>query len=173
LDANLKYANDSGFFLDIGLSLLDTEVTDVTDSPFVLGAELANSPPFSMSVLAAQDFELGNDNLLTISANVSHTDDTIKQTLVTAAIPTKELRTQPSYTLVNANATYRFGGEQQYSLSLFGKNLTEERYCGFLGVNEQGRVYQDGDTPGFSFTATCRVDSGSTRTVGVGFNVDF
>jgi iron complex outermembrane receptor protein len=173
LDANLKYANDSGFFLDIGLSLLDTEVTDVTDSPFVLGAELANSPPFSMSVLAAQDFELGNDNLLTISANVSHTDDTIKQTLVTAAIPTKELRTQPSYTLVNANATYRFGGEQQYSLSLFGKNLTEERYCVFLGVNEQGRVYQDGDTPGFSFTATCRVDSGSTRTVGVGFNVDF
>ena len=171
-DANLKYANDSGFYLDLGLSILDTEITDVTDSPFVEGAELANSPPFSLSILGSQDFEIG-DNVLTVSANVSHTDDTIKQTLVTAAIPTTDLRTQPSYTLVNANATYRFGREQQYSLSLFGKNLTEERYCGFIGVNEQGAVYQDGIGTSFSYTATCRVDSGSVRTVGVGFNVDF
>lgn len=172
-DANLKYANDSGFFLDVGLSILDTEVTDVTDSPFLEGAELANSPPFSMSLLAAQDFELSSGGVLSVSANISHTDDTIKQTLVTAAVPTKELRTQPAYTLLNANATYRFGAEQQYALSVFGKNLTEERYCGFIGVNEQGRVYQNSSGPSFSYTATCRVDSGSTRTLGVGFNVDF
>jgi iron complex outermembrane receptor protein len=173
LDANLKYANDSGFYLDLGLSLLDTEITDATDSPFAEGEELANSPPVSFFAVAAKDFELGSGNLLTLMANASFTDDTIKQTLVTAQLPTKALRTQPSYTLIDASATYRFGGDRQYSLALWGKNLTDERYCGFIGVNEGPRVYLDGDVPGFSFTATCRVDTGSSRTYGVGFNVEF
>ena len=173
-DAHLKYGSDNGFYLDLGVSILDTELTDTEGSSFVEGAELANSPPWSLSLFAQKDYDFGDSGVLTLSANVSHTDDTIKNTLVEAAVGTEDLRTQEAYTLVSANATYRFGSEQQYSISLFGRNLTDEHYCGFRGSSEQTRIYQDTTRArNFGYTATCRVDVGSVRTYGVGFNIDF
>ena len=174
LDGNIRYANDGGFYLDLGFAFLDTEITDVGDSTrFLEGAELANSPSFSGSVTASQDIRVG-DNMLTISGNVTHTGDAIKAVLLNATDRTGNIRTQPAFTLVNANATYRFGIDERYALSIFGKNLTNERYCGFLGVNEANRTFNDGiGARDLSQTVTCRTSRGATRTYGASFVYNF
>ena len=43
-EANLKFANDSGFYAQLGLTYLDSEVTDATDSAFIEGAVLTVLP---------------------------------------------------------------------------------------------------------------------------------
>ena len=179
-DGNLKFANDSGFYLDLGLSILDSEVTEAGDSNFVVGAELASTPGWSASAIASQEYELDNGNLLTISANMSHTDDQVKRTLVNGNSQIEDTLTVEAYTLLNANLTYRFGGDQQYGVSLFGSNLTDEHYCGMVEANEGNNILiATADNPAFmgtralNYNVFCRVDRGSTRTFGASFTVDF
>jgi len=174
LDANVKFANETGFYLDVGLSLLDSEVTEAGTSIFEPGAEVANNPGVSFSVTASQEFELANGSLLSVMANVSHTDDAVKTTLVRAANLLEDTFTQPAYTVVNANVSYRFGGEQQYGFSIFGNNLTDEHYCGGIQINESNLLLADGVNPrGLSYNAICAVTRASTRTFGASLSVDF
>lgn len=171
-DGNVKYANDSGFFLDLGFSLLDSEITDAGDSLFSKGAELGNTPEYSFSIVAAQDFALKNGNEITLTVNVNHTAEHVKQTLVTSADLTTAVRSRPETTLLNANLNYRFGGEQQYALAIFGNNLTDEHYCGGMGVDSGNSVFENG-FKSFHQNVTCRATRASTRTVGASFSVEF
>ncbi|EED32869.1 TonB-dependent receptor, plug [gamma proteobacterium NOR5-3] len=174
-DANLRYGGDNGFFLQAGISLLDTEVTDAEGSLFVEGAELANSPDLSFNVLAQQEFTLNNGNYLTLTANVSHTGDQIKVTQTTGLSEVTDQLTQEAFTLLNANASYRFGSDQQYNLSVYGNNLTGEEFCGAILIND-GNAILGGATNArthINMTALCRVTNASTRTYGVSFAVDF
>ncbi len=171
-DGSVKYASDNGLYIDLGVSLLDTEVTVVAGSQFVEGGELANSPEFSMAATVSQELTLSNGALLTLMGNISHTGDTLRNTIVSSSSETVAARTQPAYTLLNANVTYNFGDQQQYSVALFGNNLTDEHYCGFRGLNEGNTTYESG-LNGFSYAVSCRVDRGSTRTFGASFSYDF
>ena len=174
LDANIKYGNDSGLFLQAGLSLLDTEVTKVEGSDFLLGAELTASPEVSFNVLASQDFEFANGNYLTVTGNVSHTGDQVNLTVTNGDSQIVDQLTQDAYTVFSANASYRFGDDQQYKLSLYGKNLTDEHYCGRILINDNNNILRDSPSPGdFHQNVMCRVGNDSTRTYGVSFNIDF
>ncbi len=174
MDASLKYASGKGFYLDLSLSYLDAEVTAAADSIFVEGGELGDAPTHSFSAVAAQDFEFPNGNLLTVTANLNHVDDFLQGTLNTAANMLGDMRTEPSYTIVNANVTYRFGTDSEYAFSLFGNNLTNEHYRHSRPVQNGNAVLGD-VTPGnaLSMVVTCTLSRATTRTYGASFTVDF
>lgn len=175
-DANIKYGGDSGFYLQAGVSLLDTEVTDAGDGAnFFAGAELANSPGFSFNLLASQEFTFDNGNALTLTTNVAHTGEQVKVTATNGNNRVVDQLTVDDYTLLNANLSYYFGAEQQYNLSAWGKNLTNEHFCGAVLINDGNAIL--GDTVNarahIHMNALCRVTSASTRTYGISFGMDF
>lgn len=176
LDLNVKYGGDSGLYLQAGLSLLDTEVTDAGDSAnFFAGAELASSPSFSFNLLASQEYALDNGNLLTLTGNIAHTGKQVKATATNGNNQIVDQLSVDAYTLLNANISYRFGQAQQYNLSLYGKNLADENFCGGLLVNDGNAIL--GNTvnarSAMHMNALCRVTSASTRTIGASISVDF
>ena len=80
-----------------------------------------------------------------------------------------------AYTLLDANVSYRFGSNQQYNVSLYGKNLTDEQYCGAVLINDGNTILgdtTDGRTS-IHMSALCRVSNASTRTYGVRFGMEF
>ena len=87
--------------------------------------------------------------------------------------------TQEAYTLLNANVSYLFGQDREYSVSLYGNNLTEERYCGHILANDSNNILAEMTNfgrpgPGhFSQVALCRVTNASTRTYGISFGYEF
>ncbi len=174
-DANIRYGGDRGLFLQAGISVLDSEVTDATDSAFVEGAELGNSPEFSYNLLASQEFNLEAGGLLTLTANVSHTGDQVKVTATNGNSQVVDQLSVDAYTLVGANVSYRFGQEEQYNLSVYGRNLTDENFCGAVLLNDGNALL--GDTINarthIHMNALCRVTNASTRTYGVSFGIDF
>lgn len=174
IDANIRYGGDNGLFLQAGISLLDTEVTDATDSSFIEGAELGNSPDLSFNILASQEFQLENA-LLTVTGNVSHTGDQVKVTATSGNSNVVDQLSQDAYTLLSGNISYRFGDEEQYNLSLFGRNLTDEKFCGAILLNDGNTVLGPTTDPvrSIHMSALCRVTNASTRTWGASFSVDF
>ena len=174
-DANIRYGGDRGLFLQAGVSVLDAEVTDATDSSFFEGAELGNSPEISFNLLASQEFDLGNGSLLTLTANVSHTGDQVKVTATSGNSGVVDQLGVAAYTLLNGNVSYRFGEQQQYNLSLYGRNLTDEHFCGAVLINDGNAVLGNVTNPrsAIHMNALCRVTNASTRTYGVSFGVEF
>lgn len=174
LDGSLKYTNDSGLFLQAGISLIDSEVTEDGDSAFFEGAELASTPELSYSLLASQEFELEGGDLITLIANMSYTGEQKEETATKDNALVSDITTRDDYTIFNATAIYRFGAEQQYSMSVYGKNLTNEHYCGAITNNEGGSVINDGITPtSLHYNVFCRVSNASTRTFGASFSMNF
>ena len=77
--------------------------------------------------------------------------------------------------MLNANISYKFGEDLEYNLSLYGKNLTNEHFCGALLINDGNAILADSTNPGTAvhMNVLCRVTSASTRTYGVSFGVEF
>jgi len=176
-DANVRYASDGGFYLQAGVSMLDTEVTKSGDSSFVEGAELAMAPEVSFNLLASQDVQLQSGNMLNLTANISHTGDQVKSTAVSGNANVVDQLTQEAYTLVNANLSYRFGDADQYALSLYGRNLTDEHYCGHILINDGNAILAGpnpkSDKKDTNQSVLCRVTNASTRTFGASISIDF
>lgn len=174
-DANIAYGGGQGLFIQAGISLLDTEVTEAGDSSFVEGAELGNSPDLSFNLLVSQEFGLGNGSLLTLTANVSHTGDQVKVTATGGNSRVVDQLSVDAYTLLDANVSYRFGQEQQYNLSIYGSNLTDEHFCGAVLINDGNAILGNvtNARTHIHMNALCRVTNASTRTYGVAFSVDF
>ena len=174
-DANIAYGGGQGLFLQAGISLLDTEVTEAGDSAFVEGAKLGNSPDVSFNLLGSQEFYLNNGSLLTLTANVSHTGDQVKVTATSGNSRVVDQLSADAYTLLNANVSYRFGGEQQYNLSIYGSNLTDEHFCGAVLINDGNAILGNATNARthIHMNALCRVTNASTRTYGVSFSVEF
>ena len=174
-DANIEYGGGRGLFIQAGISLLDTEVTEAGDSAFVEGAELGNSPDLSFNLLASQEFRLENGSLLTLTANVSHTGDQVKVTATGGNSRVVDQLSVDAYTLLDASLSYRFGQEQQYNLSIYGSNLTDEHFCGAVLINDGNAILGNVTSARahISMNALCRVTNASTRTYGVSFGIEF
>ena len=175
LDASISYGGDNGLYLQAGISLLDSEVTDAGDSNFLEGAELANSPELSYNLLASQDIYFDSGNQLTLTANLSYTDEHVKVTATQGNADVVDQLSVDSYTLLDANISYRFGDSQQYHVSVFGNNLTDEQYCGAVLVNDGNAILGDSinSRTHINMSALCRVSNASTRTYGIAFGMEF
>lgn len=119
-----------GWLVSANLGLLDTELTDVTGIDFDLrqgdfqkGHELPLSPKVTGNAGVSRTFGLGM-NQLTLHADVRY-----QSTSKVKFSPQMPIDVYESRTELNARAAYTFGAARQYELSMFGNNLTNEKYC--------------------------------------------
>src|SRR5690606_18666746 len=73
-DAELTVMPTEGLTLFAGLSLLDTKVDDVPVGAGFLDREATQSPSYTMSFAASQEFSLNDMGSVTVTANAVYTD---------------------------------------------------------------------------------------------------
>jgi iron complex outermembrane receptor protein len=123
------------WLLSANLGFLDTELTDVTgidfDIPpgtpghgdFQKGHELPLSPKFTGNAAVERNFEVSGTRL------TLHADYRYQSSSKVKFSPQVPIDEYTSRSEVNARASLAFGANHQYELSIFGENLTGEKYC--------------------------------------------
>jgi iron complex outermembrane receptor protein len=131
-----NWAPTSQWLITGSVGLLDTEMTDVTgidfDVPlgqpghgdFQKGHELALSPHVTATGAVQRTFDLSGGNSLVFALDGRYQGSS--KVKYSPQVPIDEYDSRFD---LNARATWLFGADQDYSLSLFGYNLTEEKYC--------------------------------------------
>ncbi len=123
IDLELQWVPADTWYLQAGLGYLDAEVTDDGGLTTVqTGAVLQDSPKWTFNGLVQKEFEMG-DNSLALQANFSYRDE------YNSSLDETDFSWVDSSFFINARASYSFGSDQQYELSVWGENLTEERTC--------------------------------------------
>jgi iron complex outermembrane receptor protein len=113
--------------ISAGLGLLDTEITEASPLPFdELGHELQQAPETSYNLLVNKDFELANGRL-SFQVDYAYRDES-SNSLATADLSDKLGEAE----LLGARATYAFGTDEKFEVSVFGENLLESRYCTYM-----------------------------------------
>ena len=133
IEAELLFAPGSGWFVDLGVGLLDSTVardslSEVTGGVLAIeeGRNLNNAPETSINFGIAREVEFANGNLL--SARVDGRYSSSREFHIIDTQETRIYSMDPAYTVVNAQLEYRFGPDAQYRFSVWGKNLTDELY---------------------------------------------
>lgn len=118
------------WLVSANIGLLHTKLTDVTGIDFDLhqgdfqkGHELPLSPKFTGNFAISRSFSVG-DNQLTLRSDARY--QSTSKVKYSPQVPIDEYTSRFE---LNARASYAFGRSQQYELSIFGDNLTSEKYC--------------------------------------------
>ena len=163
IEFDMQYAPGNGWQADFALGLLDTEVEEDSLSERTGGTmsirpgrELTNSPDVTASFKLRKEVELDNGSLLSAVVGLDYTGERNFDLLETAADPVYV--TDPSYTLVNLAANYRFGPDNKYNVSLYGKNLTNETFYTLMQEFDIGNSI---------------LFMGNPRTYGLSLGIDF
>jgi iron complex outermembrane receptor protein len=150
------------WLVSANLGFLDTELTDVTGIDFDLhqgdfqkGHELPLSPEFTGNFSLARSFELGASKL---SLRADYRYQSSSKVKFSPQVPIDEYTARSE---INARAGFAFGADDKYELSVYGDNLTGEKYC----VEIQ-------DLRGVSGSFYCVPNEGEARW-GVQFNANF
>ena len=149
-EIELNTAPADGLFIDLALGFLDTEVLNPTNSP-LLGSELPFAPELSGRLSVRKDWDLANDSTITAEIEGQYSSERWFNLANT--------REGPSNFVSNAQLSYQFGSEQQFRLSLWGKNIFEEEWITF-------------NSPGTAAGADA-VQVSLPRTYGLTFRADF
>ena len=158
LDA--KFALTDNWYLQGAVGYVDTEVTNIDGLPaqanVAVGDEISNTPDLTANVLATYTTDIGAGEL-SVTGSWRYASDYFY------TFTQDSLRgTAPSQNYVNADITYRFGGDLQHSLRVFGKNLTEEFHCSGI---------QDGPAGGINYS--CRIGQYGEAQYGVNLKTSF
>ena len=126
IEFEVKWAPNDAFYVSAGLGLLDTEVIEDSDLPNDdVGHELQQAPPESFNIAAFYDIPVGN-NLLRIGGDYAY------RAAAKNSLATEDLSDEvDKQELLGLRATYIFGDDQRYEVSLIGENLLESRYCSY------------------------------------------
>jgi len=138
LEAELSWAPNEAFFLQVAFNASENEITDISGlSPTTTareGNEKQNTPDFSGNVLATYTWPVENGEVTLMGSYRylgSHVTD----------LDNAPRNTMDARNLLNARVTYNFGSEMQHSVALFGNNLTGELEC--QTMNNGAGVLQD------------------------------
>lgn len=145
LEAEIKWSPKDTWLISGGIGYLDTEVTDVGDLAAVLdkGHELPNSPKLSFNAAILKDFPIANGSVFTLQGDIRYVGTQIDNGFlfninpnpapgtdgvrpVTASID--GVNTKDSQFYLNFRLAYLTANEK-FEVSIWGENLTEERYC--------------------------------------------
>lgn len=178
VDGNIRYANYGGFYLQAGLTYLDSEIKDGGDI-FVDGVPLSNTPQWTAMAMLSQSFNVPNGSL-TLQTNINYTDQRHVATLNDTLVAVDKIDIIDGYTLINASATYRFGESEEYSLGLYINNITDEHFCQDIRFSDGPALIADraifpptGGTQAHTYTTTCAVNNATVRTYGITFGLSF
>lgn len=129
-ELELDWVPASDWLLTGSIGMLHTEITDATGINFNLrqgdfqeGHELPLAPKLTANGGIEKRFALGTNSL------TLHTDLRYQSSSKVKFSPQKPIDEYDSRTEVDARATYAFGDSGRHEVSLFGKNLTSEKYC--------------------------------------------
>ena len=126
----------------LGGAYTDAEFDDyVTDDPLRFGTELVQlkgntpqlTPTWKGNLGADYRFAMGNGADLTVGANLFYTDDVYFDEFNRAPME------EDSYALLNATAVYQ-PADANWSVTLWGKNLTDEQEMADASFSANGRV---------------------------------
>ena len=150
IELNTVTAND--LFFDVSVGFLNTEVKNPTNSS-LLGEELPYAPDLTGRIAVRKDWELANDARITGEIEGQYASGRWFNLANTGG-------KGPSHFVSNAQLSYQFGSEQQYRLSLWGRNIFEEEWITFISP---------GGTQAGADAATLSLP----RTYGLSFRADF
>lgn len=130
LEAEMTWIPVERLTISGGIGLLDTKITDVTGIDFDLGEgdfqkghELPLSPPFTANAVITKTIPIGDNEL---SLRVDGRYQSKSKVKFSPQIPIDEYESRFE---TNARITYSFGMDQRFQFSIFGNNLTSEKYC--------------------------------------------
>ncbi len=161
-EAEVLFAPGNGWFVDLGLGLLRSEVkkdslSEITGGVLAIeeGRSLNNAPETTVNFGITKEFTLANSNVLSARLDGRYTSSREFNLIDTPA--TRVFTTDPSYTVLNAYIDYKFGPESQFRMSVWGKNLGDELYF---------NRFEDIGTSNLGYPA-------DPRTYGLTFGIDF
>jgi iron complex outermembrane receptor protein len=111
---------------------------------------LVNSPKVTANLGARKEWTVGSTASLTAGMDLTYKGARWFD------IPNDPVERDDSYVVMDAQLALRFGTDQQYNLSLWGKNLTDEIFfvnkASFPSVGTVEALIGDPRTYGLSFT---------------------
>lgn len=127
IEIDFKWAPNETWYLQGGFGTVDSEVTDITGlnpaSQAQLGKQITNTPELTANLLGTYSIPIADD-LLDLSVGYRYVS-----TMFYTFDQTNARDESDSHGYLNARANYIFGDDQQYSVALWGENLTEEFAC--------------------------------------------
>lgn len=124
VEAEIRWAPADGWLVQGGVGFMDTEITEGSGTGFdEEGHELPFAAPRSANLLVIKDTPVGN-GVLSLQADVQY-----RSNAKAYAKPVPLVDELEGGTFVNARIGYGFGSNEQYQISLWGTNLTEEETC--------------------------------------------
>lgn len=109
---------------NLGLSLVDSEVDEVRDlntGALLTGNELVLAPNVSFNGLVRYEWPMSS-GVLAAQLDFSHQGDHFFD------IVNQDIASQDAYTVWNGRVSYLFGRDENFEVSLWGRNLTDEEY---------------------------------------------
>lgn len=110
----------------------------LVDSSAFVNQRLANAPEHTGNLTVMYEFPVGNGRLL-LRGDFSHVGSVL-HALVEDGQGLEALLTEPSYDVINARVSY-VANDGDWELSFWGKNIGNERYAAWRGVNPIMRVF--------------------------------
>jgi len=182
-DADFTAVVTPNFLISAGVGYADSELTEplviddpqnpgvpIVDSSAFVGQRLAQAPDWTANASGVYSHTLGNSSTLLFRLDWSHTGEVLHE-LVEKDSPLEPLVTESSYDLVNGRIVYT-SANGDWDLSLWGRNLTDERYKAYRRVNPIIRVFgldASGSGLGFPGSETAQAIGGMPRTWGATF----
>ena len=143
-----------GWSVLAGLGLLNAEVTDPgTLITVEKGDKLLNAPDLTFNGVVRKEWPVANGTF-SLQTVFRYTDDV---ELDLSNLP--EMR-EDGYWILNASARYRFGPEENYEVSVWGKNVTGTQYCltrhdvRFVGFGNNIECFPNEGTAFYGVTAS-------------------
>jgi len=127
LETELEWVPTTAWYLMTSVGVLHSEVEDpgaalTAADGAVSGSVLIASPKLTWSGLLRREWPVAAGHL-SLQGDWHFTGSQHFDLINTNYL------IEPSYWIYNANAGYRFGPAERYSVSLWGKNLTKTQYC--------------------------------------------
>ena len=173
----LTYAWSDNWLINASLGLLGSEITDAGNLDGVSeGHELRNTPSLSMTASVSRDVEIGG-GVLNFFAKARYQDESVDNLnfnvgapgTPVAGVTQDSLHTNDSQFEIDARVTYVFGDQQQYSVALWGNNLTEEQYCNDIGFLD---AVDDTSVGALSSSGACSPNDGQAL-FGITASIEF
>ena len=155
-EVELTFVPGEGWYVQTGLGLLASEITDAGLIAGVeAGNELPNTPQVTFNGLVRKEID-ADAGVWALQTDFRYRDD------VTYDLANAPNLSQEGFWNLNARVSYTFGSNEQYDVSLWGENLTEEEYCvgmtSLAGLSEANICLPSLSEATFGLTGTVQFD---------------
>lgn len=134
-EVELDWVPAEGYLFHLGAAYLNTDITDALDPDFI-GKHLISSPEFTFYTSLRKEWLVSNGALFSLSADARYASKRY-YTL------NNDISDDP-YTVVDMQASYQFGSDGEYQVSLWGKNIFNTLYYNnMFAYDDNGDGYTD------------------------------